>query len=262
MRQEKLHLLFDMLLPITRCAGNAIMDIYKNKDLHTEHKQDTSPVTAADIAANKVLMKAIPPLIRNCPVVSEEDNESIVSNANKNRFWLIDPLDGTKEFINRNNEFTVNVALVEDGCVVLGVVYAPALNEMYWGGAKFGAYRQTKNNKLELIKVTEPHNRYRVIASKSHFNTETSTFISKLGDCDLMQAGSSLKFCRIAEGSADIYPRFTPTHEWDTAAAHAVIEGAGGAVLDINGAPLLYGKQNFLNPYFIACSNSNMLKHD
>ena len=182
------------------------------------------------------------------------------------RFWLIDPLDGTKEFIAKNGEFTVNIALIDHGRSVLGVVYAPALALLYWGGLGLGAYR-IQDGRTETISVA--HKLFneqtqtqtcRVVASKSHLNESTQQFIDKLDSVSLIQAGSSLKFCLIAEGAADIYPRLAPTCEWDTAAAQAVLEGAGGVVLDFNTRePLCYGKREVLNPSFVASRNIEVI---
>jgi 3'(2'), 5'-bisphosphate nucleotidase len=192
------------------------------------------------------------------PVVSEEDSASLTHRKPNGRFWLIDPLDGTKEFLARNGEFTINIAFIEDGEPVWGVVYAPALRQLFWGGKSFGSFRQAESGTVSLS-VSPPvasEQSFRVVASKSHLNSATSAFIDKLGSVELIQAGSSLKFCRIAEGSADVYPRLAPTCEWDTAAAQAVVEGAGGQVYDSKGVRLQYGKPDLLNPHFIAASVS------
>ena len=245
--------LFELLLPIARRAGAAIMEIYGSEQFAINQKADQSPVTAADLAAHHVLVDALAPLLPQCPIVSEEDDASQAHRHSEGRFWLLDPLDGTKEFIARNGEFTVNIALIAQGKTVLGVVYAPAIDCMYWGGSGLSAYR-TQGGDTQKIAVGggDAHGVCRVVASKSHLNAETQAFIDQLNPVQLVQAGSSLKFCRVAEGAADIYPRLAPTCEWDTAAAQAVLEGAGGAVLDLHGSPLRYGKEQVLNPSFIA----------
>ncbi len=252
--------LFNLLLPIARRAGAAIMEIYGSEQFAINQKADQSPVTAADIAAHHVLVDALAPLLPQCPIVSEEDDASQAFRHSEGRFWLIDPLDGTKEFIARNGEFTVNIALIEQGKTVLGVVYAPAIDCMYWGGSGLSAYR-TQGGDTQKIAVGggDAHGVCRVVASKSHLNAETQAFIDQLNPVQLVQAGSSLKFCRVAEGAADIYPRLAPTCEWDTAAAQAVLEGAGGAVLDTHGKPLLYGKEQVLNPSFIATRDTALI---
>lgn len=257
MRQEMLIELSQKLLPIARDAGVAIMKIYEQDDFELQLKSDASPVTAADLAAHHVLLAALSSLLPGCPVVSEEDEKSQRFRTPTGRFWLIDPLDGTKEFLARNGEFTVNIALIDDGKPVLGVVYAPAIDALYWGGEGLGAWRQ-QAGAVEKIAVSAGEI-CRVVASKSHLNEATRIFIDGLGEHQLVQAGSSLKLCRVAEGSADIYPRLAPTCEWDTAAAHAVVVGAGGLVLDTLGNPLRYGKAEVLNPSFIVTRDAGLI---
>lgn len=246
--------LIEGMLPVVRQAGKAIMDIYLADSLSVDYKTDASPVTSADLAAHHCLVKGLQALLPNCPVVSEEDESSLVHRTKQGWFWLIDPLDGTKEFINKNGEFTVNVALIENGLPIVGVVFAPAINKMFWGGRAFGAFKQ-ENETIVKLQLKEPRHSLRVVASKSHLNAATESFITNLGACELVQAGSSLKFCLIAEGKADIYPRLAPTCEWDTAAAQAVLEGVGGVVVQEDGQALTYGKQEVLNPSFIAHAN-------
>ncbi|WP_260674660.1 3'(2'),5'-bisphosphate nucleotidase CysQ [Comamonas aquatica] len=248
------------LLPIACAAGDAIMAIYRRGSAEVRHKVDASPVTEADLAAHRVLATHLPYLLSGCPVVSEEDSSSLVYRRNAERFWLIDPLDGTKEFIARNGEFTVNIALIEEGRCTLGVVYAPAIDALYWGGAGLGAFR-CMGGQTDAIKVEAAiaGRACRVVASKSHLNEATQVLIDRMGVVSLVQAGSSLKFCRVAEGEADIYPRLAPTCEWDTAAAQAVLEGAGGVVVDLQGVPLQYGKPDVLNPSFIATRDTSLI---
>jgi len=262
MRQIDLFGLVNQLLPVARLAGEAIMKIYAGGSKAFQNKVDASPVTEADFAAHSFLAAHLATLLPNCRVVSEEDAGSQAYRQQNGRFWLIDPLDGTKEFIARNGEFTVNIALVVDGQSVLGVVYAPAIDALYWGGLGLGAFRSVEDEKI-AIKVSPgaPSSYCRVVASKSHLNEATQSFIDRLGAVNLIQAGSSLKFCRIAEGVADLYPRMAPTYEWDTAAAQAVLEGAGGVVLDLDGQPLKYGKPNVLNTSFIATRNRSLIPH-
>ena len=261
MRQTDLGKLLPHLLSMARNAGIAIMDIYKGSENDMQLKVDQSPVTAADMAAHQCLVTALQGLVPDCQVVSEEDADSHAYRNCSGCFWLIDPLDGTKEFITRNGEFTVNIALINQSRSVLGVVYAPAIDCMYWGGSMLGAYR-LRANYTEPIRVqpsASSEGICRVIASKSHLNSETQSFVDRLGRVDLVQAGSSLKFCKVSEGVADIYPRLAPTYEWDTAAAQAVLEGAGGYVVDLNGDPLRYGKSSLLNPFFIATRDITLI---
>jgi len=242
-------------------AGAAIMRIYTgsdDKDGLVTYKSDDSPLTLADLASHQVIVSGLGLLKPEIPVVSEEDNESLTYRKPQGCFWLIDPLDGTKEYLARNGEFTVNIALIKDGEPVWGVVYAPAMRQLFWGGKAFGSFQRSKSGTVAMAvsAPVESGQSFRVVASKSHLNAETLSFIDKLGSVELIQAGSSLKFCRIAEGSADVYPRLAPTCEWDTAAAQAVVEGAGGQVYDTQGVRLHYGKPDLLNPGFIAASVS------
>ena len=234
-------------------AGEAIMQVYQTADFGVETKKDDSPVTKADLDAHYVLLGGLAQLTPHIAIVSEEDPASLEVPQQNNCYWLIDPLDGTKEFINRNGEFTVNLALIEDNRPSLGFVSTPVDKTLYWGGKELGSWR-LRDGSLEQLQTQASHNPIRVVASKSHLNEDTRDFITNLGDTQLIQAGSSLKLLRIAEGSADIYPRLAPTSEWDTAAAQAVLEGAGGKVTKVDGSPMEYGKTDILNPHFVARS--------
>ncbi|MCP4789234.1 MAG: 3'(2'),5'-bisphosphate nucleotidase CysQ [Gammaproteobacteria bacterium] len=232
-------------------AGQAIMEVYSGADFGIEQKQDDSPVTKADLAAHHVLVAGLATLTPDIAIVSEEDAKSLQVPAKHHCYWLIDPLDGTKEFINRNGQFTVNLALIENHRPSFGLVSTPVDQTLYWGGREFGCWRALDGQVSTL--QTQPRAKpVRVVASKSHLNEATNAFISSLGETEIVQAGSSLKFLRIAEGQADIYPRLAPTCEWDTAAAQAILEGAGGSVTQVSGEPLAYGKADILNPHFIA----------
>lgn len=250
--------LLPQVVQIAKEAGRAIMAIYNTMSATAgavRYKADGSPLTQADLAAHRVIAHGLAQLTPEIPVVSEEDSASQVHRKPTGLFWLVDPLDGTKEFVACNGEFTVNIALIEDGNAVLGVVVAPALGQCYWGSSGHGAFRES-GGKVEPIRVTSADVHagplLRILASKSHMNDETRAYLQQLGPHELIQAGSSLKFCRIAEGSADLYPRLGPTCEWDTAAGQALLEAAGGAVHDLHGAPLRYGKFGTENPSFIA----------
>ena len=234
-------------------AGEAIMQVYQTADFGIETKKDDSPVTKADLDAHYVLLGGLAQLTPHIAIVSEEDPASLEVPQQNNCYWLIDPLDGTKEFINRNGEFTVNLALIEDNRPSLGFVSTPVDKTLYWGGKELGSWR-LRDGSLEQLQTQASHKPIRVVASKSHLNEDTRDFITNLGDTQLIQAGSSLKLLRIAEGSADIYPRLAPTSEWDTAAAQAVLEGAGGQVTKVDGSPMEYGKTDILNPHFVARS--------
>ena len=236
-------------------ASDKVLHIYQS-DFKVNYKADDSPITAADTAAHEIITRGLRRISRDIPILSEEGKD-IPWEERKHwrRFWLVDPVDGTKDFTQRTGEFTVNIAMIEDGEPVMGVVIAPALRKAYWGVVGEGAHMRDRTGRVHRLRVAEPKDVKRVVASKNHLNAETRAFIDKLGEHELVQAGSSLKFCRIAEGHADIYPRMGPTCEWDTAAAQAVLVAAGGKVQTVDGKPLKYGKQDVLNPYFIAAGN-------
>lgn len=252
------------VLEIAREAGVAIMSVYEEmrsgtadaQQVLVAYKADSSPLTRADLLAHQVISERLAVLTPDIPVVSEEDKQSLKYRLQTGDFWLVDPLDGTKEFLAQNGEFAVNIALVRNGQAVLGVVVAPALGQAYWGGRGLGAFREM-DNRVEPIRVANPveaKQPVRVFASKSHMNTETVEFMRQLGLHELLQAGSPFKFCRVAEGAADVYPRLGPTCEWDTVAAQAIVEAAGGHVSQLDGVPLRYGKPDVLSPYFVASS--------
>ena len=245
--------LLKALQQLVHQAGEAIMQVYQTADFDIETKKDDSPVTKADLDAHYLLVDGLAKLTPNIAIVSEEDPASQIVPQTHNCYWLIDPLDGTKEFINRNGQFTVNLALIEDNVPSFGFVSTPIDQTLYWGGQHLGAWR-LRDNALEPLQTQAHQSPKRVVASKSHLNQATLDFIANLGDTTLVQAGSSLKLLRIAEGEADIYPRLAPTCEWDTAAAQAVLEGAGGKVTQVDGSAMQYGKANILNPHFVASS--------
>lgn len=241
------------IIDLMREASNEIIKIYKNPTNRIEYKNDNSPLTEADLAANKILSENLRNIFPDIPIVSEENKDSFLIPKEHKVFWLIDPLDGTKEFINKNGEFTCNLALVENSYTRLGFVSVPVKDQVYFGGKNFGSKMVNKTNNFKDIKYSSKKGICRVVASKNHLNKETIKFIENIPiTTEIIQAGSSLKFLRIAEGFADIYPRLGPTSEWDTAAAHAILEGAGGQVTQINGEDLIYGKSNILNPHFVA----------
>jgi len=245
----------DAVLALVGQAGAAILEVYRGADWAVRRKADASPLTRADERAHAVLAQGLAALTPGLPVVSEEDEAGWVHRRAEGAFWLIDPLDGTREFLDRNDAFTVNVAWVVEGRVRWGVVQAPALGLLYWGGAGLGAWRQQAGETVAIHCSELPADGpVRVLASRSHPTPETQAWMARLGPHRLIQAGSSLKFCRIAEGAADVYPRLGPTCEWDTAAAQAVLEGAGGSVCDLAGQALRYGKADVRNPHFVAAS--------
>jgi 3'(2'), 5'-bisphosphate nucleotidase len=246
--------LVDQITTMVRSAGSAILEVYgRPGTVQISAKGDDTPLTEADLAAHRVLEAGLRGLLPGVPVVSEEDEASLVHRRPSGSFWLIDPLDGTKEFIARNGQFTVNVALVRDGFPVLGFVYAPVLDELFVGGERCGAFRVKAGGVAPIAVAAQRMDApLRVVASRSHMNDATRVYLERLGVHELVQAGSSLKFCRVAEGSADCYPRMGPTAEWDTAAAQAVLEAAGGMVHDLRGERLRCGKPVNRNDGFVA----------
>jgi len=251
---EQLQAVVAQLIPVARAAGERILEVY-DTDFEVEIKVDESPLTAADKAAHQTIVDGLGALQPRYPVLSEESTASeYAERADWKRYWLVDPLDGTREFVKRNGEFTVNIALI-DGCrPILGVVYAPVTDLLYWGGSGVGAYRQQKGGEVEAIRAGRyQQGRVRVAGSRSHGSPALKAYLARLPDYDLMAVGSSLKICMVAEGRADLYPRFGPTSEWDTAAGQAVLEGAGGHLTDMAMTPLRYNKAaTLLNPEFFA----------
>jgi 3'(2'), 5'-bisphosphate nucleotidase len=238
---------------IARAAGDAIMQVYDSGDADVTSKPDDSPLTLADLAAHEVIVKGLSTLSPSYPILSEEAADITYSERSTwSCYWLVDPLDGTKEFIKRNGEFTVNIALIENGVPILGVVYAPVLDVCYYGAQGTGAYMQHGGSAPKAIHVraAEAHETIKVVASRSHADERTHALLAKLGAHECISMGSSLKLCLVAEGAAHFYPRLGPTMEWDTAAAHAVVNAAGGSVCDLSGAELRYNKTNLLNPEF------------
>jgi 3'(2'), 5'-bisphosphate nucleotidase len=251
---ESLEQLMPSLLALARDAGAEILDVYRQPvDVIT--KADASPLTIADLRSHRLIVERLAALTPHIPVLSEESSDiPFATRSSWKSYWLVDPLDGTKEFLARNGEFTVNIALIEEHSPAFGIVYVPVTKTLYWGGANFGACRQVDDAAIETIRVAAAApTTLRVVGSRSHAGDTLSSSLPKLGAHELVQIGSSLKFCAIAEGRADVYPRFGPTSEWDTAAAQAILEGAGGAVLEPSGEPLGYNrKESLLNPYFVA----------
>ena len=238
---------------IARRAGSAILTIYE-QDFEVISKADDSPLTQADLASHRVIVKALGELTPEIPVLSEESGHiSDEERLSWSRYWLIDPLDGTKEFVNRNGEFTVNIALIDQHRPILGVVHVPVVDETYAGVVGHGAWRQQATGVAQDIQTRRPVPPVPVIVgSRSHANPKLEQCLAGLGDHEMISMGSSLKFCRVAEGKADLYPRLGPTSEWDTAAAHAVVEAAGGQVLGLEGKALPYNqKVDILNPWFV-----------
>lgn len=247
------------VLELARAAGVAIMRVYA-QDFAVERKVDRSPLTEADLAAHRLIVAGLNALTPTLPVLSEESASVPWSErCGWRRYWLVDPLDGTREFVKKNGEFTVNIALIEDGTPIFGVVHAPALDELHYGWRHVGAFSCERGRETALATRRPARRPLRVAASRSHLDARTAAAIERMGVVESVGLGSSLKFCRLAEGRLDVYPRFGPTSEWDTAAAQCLLEAAGGAVLALDGAPLRYNtKESLLNPDFIALGDVSL----
>lgn len=240
------------LAALAERAGETILEVYAEQDPGVRAKADRSPVTQADIRAEALILPGLRELAPDIPVVAEEAvSRGDVPEVGDGPFWLVDPLDGTKEFLSRNGEFTVNIALVEDGVPTWGVVHLPALAQTY-AGRPGGAVLRSGGTARALRVRPAPEDGFDVLVSRSHLDEETRAWLAAVPVRDTVSAGSSLKFCRIAEAAADLYPRFGRTMAWDTAAGHAVLLAAGGQVCERSGAPLRYGGSDLANPPFVA----------
>jgi 3'(2'), 5'-bisphosphate nucleotidase len=249
------------VVEIAKRAGEAIMAVYE-QDIQVQHKADNSPLTQADMAAHHIIEDGLNKLTPELPVLSEESASiPFATRSQWSRYWLVDPLDGTREFIKRNGEFTVNIALVENHQSVLGVVFAPALDLLFYGAKGEGAYRQLADRAPELMHARDfDVTQVAVVGSRSHAGDELMQFLDRMGPHMLISMGSSLKVCLVAEGRADVYPRLGLTSEWDTAAAQIVLEEAGGRLVGMDDAPFRYNlKDSLLNPHFFAVGSG---KHD
>lgn len=239
---------------IAQQAGSAILEVY-GRDFAVVEKADSSPLTEADERAHRLIASHLHSLTPKLPLLSEEDAAGFTGPDVEGRYWLVDPLDGTKEFIRRNGEFTVNIALVERGQLKLGVVHAPVLGLTYLAAEGRGAFKHCDAGPWETIRVAEhgESDPWRIVGSRSHAGDSLTNFIARLTPHELVSMGSSLKLCLVAEGKADLYPRLGPTSLWDTAAAQCVVEQAGGSVVAMDGKRLSYGDPtNLLNPHFLA----------
>lgn len=247
-------LTIEIVCKIAKQAGTVIMDIYGTDDFAVEYKDDNSPITVADKASHEVIMAGLKKHFPEIPILSEEGAD-IPYEVRKGwrKFWLVDPLDGTKEFIKRNGEFTVNIALIENKIPIAGVVYVPAQDKLYWGIKGQGAWIQQGEKESEKIHVRQSNHEkgLTVVMSRSHPSPELEAYLKNVKVAEALPVGSSLKLCVVAEGKADLYPRLGPTMEWDTAAGHAVVVAAGGTVKTPAGELLDYNKENLLNSYFV-----------
>jgi 3'(2'), 5'-bisphosphate nucleotidase len=251
--------LLEPVLALARAAGEAILRVYTG-DFAVGHKDDRSPLTEADLAAHHLIVDGLRALSPELPVLSEESAGVPWSERREwRRYWLVDPLDGTREFVKKNGEFTVNIALVDDGIPVFGVVHAPVFDELHFGLRGEGAWHCDASGRVPIAVRRPATTPLRVAASRSHADPRTAAAVARMGDVDLVSLGSSLKFCRLAEARLDAYLRFAPTSEWDTAAGQCVLEAAGGAVLGLDGLPLRYNtKDSLLNPDFLALGDPGL----
>ena len=252
-----LQALLPDLIAVSQRAGDAILEVY-GQNFSVTHKADDSPLTQADLASHVIIRDTLAKLTPDVPLLSEESADiDFQTRSGWRQYWLVDPLDGTREFVNRNGEFTVNIALIRNHQPVCGIVHVPVSGVTYTGIANDGARRYAVGQEPVAIKVRQPcPSPIVVVGSRSHANPRLEQHLASLGDYELVSMGSSLKFCLLAEGKADFYPRLGPTSEWDTAAAHAVVTAAGGRIIKLNGEPLEYNrKESLLNPEFLVIAD-------
>jgi 3'(2'), 5'-bisphosphate nucleotidase len=255
-----LHALSVALMPIVERAGAAIMRIY-DAGFTVQRKDDNSPLTLADLESQRIIIEGLQQITPDIPILSEESAQAPWAERQRWReLWVVDPLDGTREFVKRNGEFTVNVALVVEHEPVLGVVAAPAQGALFWGASGLGAYSYPRGAAQTQIHVSKPHLPLRIVGSRSHASAETADYLARLAPHVMRGIGSSLKFCLVASGEAELYPRFGPTSEWDTAAGQALLEAAGGHVTRLDGHRLRYNcRESVINGDFLAYSHSSVL---
>ena len=259
METEPLSVLLERVMEIAVEAGERILDVY-HTDFAVEEKDDSSPLTDADLSSHRVIVAGLEGLEPALPVLSEEAAGTAFAERRQwKQSWLVDPLDGTREFVKRNGEFTVNIAMIENHLPILGVVFVPVTGVCYGACAGIGAFKVDPDGNRAPIKVRAyAPGQVSVVGSRSHNNDETRAFIEKLGAVEMIGIGSSLKICLVAEGRADVYPRFGPTSEWDTAAAHCVVEQAGGRLTDTSLQRLRYNaKESLLNPFFLVVGDQS-----
>jgi len=257
---KDLHALSIALMPIAARAATAIMAVYDGA-FAVERKNDDSPLTLADLESQRVILEGLAALTPDVPVLSEESAQAPWSERRGwKQLWVVDPLDGTREFVKRNGEFTINIAMICEHEPVLGLVAAPAQRIVYWGGRGIGAFRRRGDEQPAAIRVSPVARPLRVVGSRSHASAETTAYLERVGPHVISGIGSSLKFCLVAEGSADLYPRFGPTSEWDTAAGQAVLEAAGGKVTRPDGHRLRYNcRESLINGDFLAFNHPSAL---
>ncbi len=251
---------FEFLAGVAREAGKAILEVYET-DFEVVHKKDESPLTLADTRSHRIIADSLRARYPDIPVLSEEGKEAPFEiRRNWDRFWLVDPLDGTKEFVKRNGEFTVNIALVENSIPVAGIIHIPVADKMYLADVREGCWEISGNGRRRLeaaqIAAGVP---VRIVRSRSHPAPQLNELLSLIPSHQVIKRGSALKFCAVAAGEADFYPRFGPTWEWDTAAGQAIVTATGGVMMDFSGKPFVYNKETLLNGPFIVCSSAQWL---
>jgi 3'(2'), 5'-bisphosphate nucleotidase len=252
--------LAEALMPIVESAGEAIMKVYDGA-FAVQRKDDNSPLTLADLESQRVIIEGLARITPDIPILSEESAAAPWAERQRWReLWIVDPLDGTREFVKRNGEFTVNIALVVDHEPLLGIVSAPAQRTAFWGLAGGGAFTRAHGQATRRIHTVAPQQPLRVVGSRSHLSPKTAAYLTRLGRHVMTGVGSSLKFCLLADGQAELYPRFGPTSEWDTAAGQAVLEAAGGHVTRLDGHRLRYNcRESVINGDFLAFSDASVL---
>ncbi|MDH5191506.1 MAG: 3'(2'),5'-bisphosphate nucleotidase CysQ [Gammaproteobacteria bacterium] len=253
------HKFLENVIEISQVAGKKILEVYET-DFDVEHKEDKTPLTKADMAAHDIIVDGLGKLSSDIPILSEEEAKIPFSErASWETYWLVDPLDGTREFIKRNGEFTVNIALIHQHESILGVIYVPVSGVCYYASRGKGAFKQSQNSAAEQIQVSNKvSNPVKVAGSRSHRGDSLNKFLASIGEYEILSMGSSLKSCLVAEGKADIYPRLGPTSEWDTAAAQCIVEEAGGKLVTLDMEQLRYNtKDELLNPYFLVIGDNS-----
>jgi len=252
--------LAEALLPLVERAGAAIMQIY-HAGFTVQHKDDNSPLTLADLESQRIIIEGLRRITPDIPILSEESAAAPWAERQTwHELWVVDPLDGTREFVKRNGEFTINIALVLEHESKLGIVAAPAQGTVFWGVAGIGAHRLLRGGEIRRIQTAPPQTPLRVVGSRSHSSPRTESYLTRLGPHVMSGIGSSLKFCLLAEGKADLYPRFGATSEWDTAAGQAVLEAAGGHVTRMDGHRLRYNcRESLINSDFVAFGDASVL---
>lgn len=251
---------FDFIAGVAREAGRAILEVY-DTDFEVKRKDDCSPLTLADTRSHRIIADSLRSRYPDIPVLSEEGRDvSFDIRRNWDRFWLVDPLDGTKEFVKRNGEFTVNIALIENRMPVVGIIHIPVANRLFLADVQEGCWEISEKGRRRLEVAKLPATPVRIVRSRSHPGSGLEELLSLIPAHEVINRGSALKFCAVAAGEADFYPRFGPTWEWDTAAGQAIVTAAGGIMVDLSGGPFVYNKQELLNGPFIVSSSMEWLQ--